>query len=289
MRMDCHRPPRRHCLRRLGAAGLVAAWPAARAQAQASAPASANAGPPITDLNEAVNQAGRQRMLSQRLAKTWLALGQQIQPARANKVQAESSALFSRQLLALQAFAPTAQLRNTYRALGQAWTLYAQGLASLEPTAANTARLLALDNAVLALAHQGATELEALAAQAVTRWVNLAGRQRMLSQRMAKYYLVQRWPAGVFDAARLGASASHEFVAALSQLHDAPEATPTIREQLRLGQQQWVFFANALAKLDPNQPNQPNPRHAVEVFDSSENLLLVMDRVAGLYARLGAG
>ena len=35
----------------------------------------------VRDLNDAINKAGRQRMLSQRMVKAWLALGQKIEDA----------------------------------------------------------------------------------------------------------------------------------------------------------------------------------------------------------------
>ncbi|HEV8689156.1 MAG TPA: type IV pili methyl-accepting chemotaxis transducer N-terminal domain-containing protein [Ideonella sp.] len=50
----------------------------------------------VQDLNDAVNKAGRQRMLSQRMVKAWLAIGQQVEPTRAEKVLADSLALFDR-------------------------------------------------------------------------------------------------------------------------------------------------------------------------------------------------
>jgi nitrate/nitrite-specific signal transduction histidine kinase len=239
----------------------------------------------VADLNDVVNQAGRQRMLSQRLAKTWLAQGQAIETERARRIQADSTALFERQLQSLRNFAPTPGIAATYDALAGAWLDYRQALATLAPTAANTPRLVALDSQVLALAHRGTVALEAHAARPVARLVNLAGRQRMLSQRLAKYYLVRAWQAGVPDAAAQSDLAQREFSAALDLLDTAPEATPQIRQEIELGRAQWVFFANALARVGGGQTT---PRHAAEVFAASENLLQVMDRVTGLYARIGA-
>ncbi|MEN9543788.1 MAG: hypothetical protein RLZZ598_621, partial [Pseudomonadota bacterium] len=51
----------------------------------------------VRDMADAINKAGRQRMLSQRCAKAWLALGLKVRPDQADKVLAESMALFDRQ------------------------------------------------------------------------------------------------------------------------------------------------------------------------------------------------
>lgn len=237
----------------------------------------------VTSLNEAINKAGRQRMLSQRMSKAWLALGQGVDAKRAEKVLADSMALFDRQFVELKAYAPTESIRQTYLALEPAWADFKAALVGQRPERSTAPILLGLDAKVLKLAHQGTVQLEQYSGRPSGKLVNMAGRQRMLSQRTAKFYLSQRWGASVPEATKELNVARAEFVAALETLNTAPQATSPIKQLLSLAQQQWVFFDNALSRSGERSGAE---QHAFEVFSSSENILTVMDRVTGLYSQL---
>ena len=267
---------RRACLQRMGGLTLTTlsaplAWMPQTALSQ------------VIDLNDAINKAGRQRMLSQRMAKAWLAIGQGIDTAKAGRIMSESMALFDRQLVELKAYAPAGVIRTTYQQLEEVWSDYKAALVGAPPRREQAALLLSLDGKVLQLAHQGTTQLEKLSGKPAGKLVNLAGRQRMLSQRSAKCYLSITWADLELGQQRELDIAKREFVDALTVLEAAPEATATIRDELSLARQQWVFFDNALSRIDRSARTA---RHSAEVLRSSENILQIMDRVTGLYARL---
>jgi hypothetical protein len=237
----------------------------------------------INSLNEAINKAGRQRMLSQRMAKAWLAMGQGIDATQAEKIMLESMALFDRQFVELKAYAPSPEIRNTYLAMEPLWNDYKSALIGKTPERGSAPELLALDAKVLKLAHQGTTQLEQYSGRAVGKLVNMAGRQRMLSQRSAKFYLSQNWGVPVPNALKELNQARSEFVTALQTLMSAPQATEAIQQQLGLAEQQWVFFDHALSRLGEGAGGA---RRARDVFSSSEQILQIMDKVTGLYSRL---
>lgn len=267
---------RRRCLQGLSGKAL-----AALVAPLAMTPITAHA--QVLDLNDAINKAGRQRMLSQRMAKAWLAIGQDIESVKAGRILAESMATFDRQLVELKAYAPQPAIRSTYQQLESVWAEYKLALVGAVPKREQAVSLLNLDARVLQLAHQGTTQLEKLSGKPAGRLVNIAGRQRMLSQRSAKCYLSITWADADLVQQRELETAKREFVEAMAVLEAATEATPTIREELPLARQQWVFFDNALRRIDRQART---PRHSAEVLRSSENILQIMDRVTGLYARL---
>jgi hypothetical protein len=237
----------------------------------------------VADLNDAINKAGRQRMLSQRMAKAWLALVHKTESGAAQQILDRSMALFDRQLAELKVYAPNADIRKTYQELEAAWSDYKGLLVGSHPSRDGAGGLLNTDARVLALAHQGTVQYEAISSKPVGKLVNVAGRQRMLSQRMAKYFYAAALNVAAEQAVAEIGKARSEFLGAMELLRNAPEATPGIKEQLALADNQWLFFDMALQR-----PDSAGPKALSDMFVTSENLLSVMDRVTGLYAGLKA-
>jgi len=237
----------------------------------------------VIDLNDAINKAGRQRMLSQRMSKAYLALVQKVETESAQQVLDRSISLFDRQLIELKAFAPAADIKETYTRLEGSWSEFKGVLVGSAPAKEHAAKVVQLDAAILALSNQGTQQYERVSAKAVGKLVNIAGRQRMLSQRMAKFCLANSLHvdsnAGLAEIGK----ARTEFLAAMDVLRNAPEATARIKDELALADNQWIFFDQGLKRLDGAHPS---PKLMSDVFVTSENLLSVMDRVTGLYSAI---
>lgn len=268
---------RRRFLR--AAAGLSTLAVAGRAAA-----ANPGAVPETLTLGSAINKAGRQRMLSQRIAKAYCEIGLKVWMPQAQQVLTDSVRLFDSQLAELQTFAPTADIRQTYQTLSQQWAEY-KSLATAVPSAAQAARLAALSDVVLKTADAGTGQLAAVAGTRAGRLINTAGRQRMLSQRMAKFYMLVAWRVDPSGSAKGLAEARAEFQSALDALSAAAENTREITEELQLAKVQWLFFDNAVAQQGTSGFD---PQLALNVATTSERILQVMDRVTGLYERLAA-
>ncbi|MDL5034061.1 type IV pili methyl-accepting chemotaxis transducer N-terminal domain-containing protein [Pelomonas sp. APW6] len=237
----------------------------------------------VRDLPDAINKAGRLRMLSQRCAKAYLALGQKVRTEQAEKVLADSMALFDRHLVELRAYAHAAPIAKVYEQMDSSWSAFKPLLVGERPSAKGADAVMVAATQVLALAQQGTALLEQSSGKPVGRLVNLAGRQRMLSQRMAATYLGAAWGVQADGLARQLNQAREEFTQAQAVLKAAPETSAALRSELEMVDQQYVFFDAALRAL---KPGNTDTRSLSEVFTTSERILQLMDEVTAQFARL---
>ena len=235
----------------------------------------------ISDINVAINKAGRQRMLSQRMAKAYFQIGQQIDVDRSRKVLDQSVALFDRQLVELKNYAPAGDTRETYLKLEKAWLAYKDLLIGVAPSAEQGRKVLAASEEVLALAQQGTVLFEKQSGTNAGRLVNVSGRQRMLSQRMAKFYQARR--PGCRRCAERGQSRQ----GAQGILRCASGTGECARQ--RAGHPRtsgnWCASSGSSSKR-PGAEERCRQAPQTAVATTSERILEEMESVVALYERL---
>lgn len=219
------------------------------ALAMPSAPVGAQVPPAAVvtkvDVTTAVNLAGRQRMLSQRMVKAYLMLGQGISPVEARNQLQESIKQFESQLATLKTLQPTPMVRRAVDALEDAW-LECQPLLVSTPSKADAIELYDASEALQKAAHSTVLAYEAIGSTPRDHLVSIAGRQRMLSQRMAKYYLYRSW--GLYDAPadmELHLSRAH-FTAVLTALEESPLPSAQMRARVAQVRNAWQPYQDAL-------------------------------------------
>ncbi|MBP8925131.1 MAG: type IV pili methyl-accepting chemotaxis transducer N-terminal domain-containing protein [Pseudomonadales bacterium] len=234
------------------------------------------------DVVSAVNMAGRQRMLSQRMVKAYLMLGQGVAPDDARTLLQGSINQFESQFAALQAFQPTPKVQHAVSALEGAWAK-CKPLLTAPPSRAGAVELYDASEALQQAAHSAVLAYVDVNAVAIDHLVGLVGRQRMLSQRMAKFYFYRSW--GLYDAPadmELHLSRAH-FTAVLIQIERSPLVSAPAKAALVQLRREWEPYQKVLfANRDPMKMH----RDAVRVAQLSELVLAATeDLVAQLVAQ----
>lgn len=233
---------------------------------------------PVMSIAQAINKAGRQRMLSQRCAKAWLMQALAVTPDAAAELLQSSMRLFDTQMQELSRLQPTAEVQTALVQLAADWQSYRAALL-VPPSPDSAAQLYTRNEAVLSAAHAATLAYERSSGTQVGRLINVAGRQRMLSQRMAKFVFFARYGVEAKASAEALAVAQEEFVKALDLLKAAPQNTAQINNELALADQQWFFFQNALGEGN-------SPKTLKTVATTSERILEQLNLVVGLYEKL---
>ncbi len=224
---------------------------------------------------EAINRAGQLRMLSQRLVKLDLLLDAGTEPAAAAALMVQTSTRIAENLALLRRNLSAPTYGDLIEAAAQAWQ--SLGDALREPVAALTeARLERIEHwaeQLLQRADALTQVLEAAALDAPLRVINLAGRQRMLSQRLVKQQLLlERRMARAEDVTLC----RDEFEQALAQLEALPLRTQAITEHLTQARAVWGDLLQACTAMD-------TPEGRRQLGASSEALLDLFERLTDEY------
>ncbi|OHC71161.1 MAG: hypothetical protein A3H93_05760 [Rhodocyclales bacterium RIFCSPLOWO2_02_FULL_63_24] len=224
-----------------------------------------------------INVAGRQRMLSQRMAKSWLMLERGVLARRSRLVLRQSVDLFDSQLQALDLLAGSADSHAACAELGKVWLPY-RALLDSAPSRRGARQLFAMNEQVLAAAQELTASFERDDGTRRGRLVNLAGRERMLSQRVAKFFMFQHMGIQVPKCRDELQRANEEFSTALVELAEATRDTPQIAAELQRVAVNWSELRSALVAGD----DADFASIARKVFNTSEHLLQRMDSAVKL-------
>ncbi len=223
----------------------------------------------------AINRSGRLRALSQRSAKLYAQSSLDVLSQNARDLMGAAQKLIQLSLDDLSRAALTGTAASQLATVSQSAAAFSTLIASA-PSKESLPRINAGADRLLAEADKLTVMLEANAKQSSAKLLNTAGRQRMLSQRLAKNYFLTA--AGIETAttrSQLNDDRA-EFKSNLEALGAAPISTPAIRNELQLAQAQWTFFESALIR-------KADAESMKTVATTSERLLEVSNNLTSQY------
>jgi len=240
----------------------------------------------ISDLSKAINESGRLRMLTQRLSKAYLLKNMDIQPGKAQLQFLSGIEKFDNNLKDLTDFSKKthnpAPLLVTLDSIMQEWQGYQAALAK-DLDKSNVDDLLLASDRTLLACEELVNQFEKVAEVQSAQWVNISGRQRMLSQRIAKLYSAISYSDGKgIDQAHITEleEAVKEFDSALNKLLKSPVNTHFVNHKLKKVATQWNFSKQGFKLLDAGSSTP------LVIAMTTETMLKQMNDITALYEAL---
>jgi hypothetical protein len=246
-----------------------------------------SAAPPVSTAYASVTPmeaAGKLRSLSQRQAKLYLQMRLGIEAELSERWLAEAVRSFDEnaEIVGRAAQGDASSKRIAGRIATQ-WESLRQTLTSpLDPVKA--LRVAAEAEAIAISAQALAVRFDLAQESPMYRLVDLASRNDMLAQRLARIYMQMRAGQGGAGAEVDLLQTRKEFSAGLNELMLAAANTPAVKNILELARQQWLFLE--LAVSDRSKKFDYTRR---DVATTSERISQMMNETSRVYTQLAGG
>jgi hypothetical protein len=218
----------------------------------------------------------------QRLAIDWVLIGHGVAPVEMQLRLRQGIAEFERSIAVLQAGSLAPELGEALENVGGVWAAFRAALSAPERAPVGAARVLQLSEDFITAADFLNAVAGGFAASGSLYMVNIAGRNRMLSQRVAKFFLFEGFEACPDPQAQIAASC-RAFEHNLQLLRENAGELPELVAQLDATAGLWSRFVDS---LDPaiRQPHRIG--RVRSVLDEGERLLRYTNTLVKLFERL---
>lgn len=215
-------------------------------------------------------------MLSQRMMKSYLMIGAQIKAYTAQHQLDDSVALFESQFLALRDYAPTKEINAKLDIVEALWLNHREKILA-KPRKGDAPPLMNENLTLLNACDDVVKEIEAFSGIESGKLVNISGRQRMLSQKIAKAYVAIYWRVNTPYLKEEFEAAIQLFDESLANLEASDMNTKELQLALNKVRNQWRFSQSGfrLGKDDRYVPTV--------ITVTTDSILRKMNDITGQY------
>ena len=232
----------------------------------------------IADIVKLIDVAGKQRMLSQRIAKDYLYIGKKVAVSKAQKqLKASLDELVTSHKVLVDSINDP-EIRNLLSFVELSIEDFKT--TANEPFNLDNAQLIIdLSESMLEGSQYVVDSLKEKVKVKESAIVGKAGKQRMLAQRIAKYYIA--YQAGIKDKNTIDQmkAAVSDFSATHKELMENPNNTPEINRKLHEIDRLWKIVYKFYLNIEKG--GLP-----LIVFNTTDDITKKMNRITQLYVEL---
>ena len=243
-------------------------------------------------IREAINKATRQQTLTQRIAKVYLAINNNLYEPKFYQERDAAIELFQSQLDELKLYTPTDKIKASLKHVQLLWKEY-EAVANWSINKNGAATLLQLCDEILYASNRLFISYEEYAQDLskgafnntetlnIIKLIQATGTQRMLTQRIMLFYLATKQDIDAVNSQRKLNFAIDEYKSTLEQLELSDFQSQDIRTELKVIQEDWTTL-NTLLNNSDNDVDQVN-----QMMSLADNISQKADKISLLYEDLG--